>query len=132
MARPGKWSSPTTAIRVPAHLADSLIEIAKSLDQGIPQSQADQEMEDYLSFVQNSVSPKLVTIRDTEDNFTEHNYIVQAPPLSMEEWQQLKKINERLEREIFEGLSHDERLYLFSLLVQEVFPEHKEIKIQAD
>ncbi len=126
--RPAKWSTPTTAIRVPVHLVDSLLEIAKSLDQGIPQNQPDPEMEAYLSFVQNSVKPKLVTIRDTEDGFTEHNYIVQAPPLSFEEWKQVKQVNERLEREIFAGLSDDERLYLFSLLVQEVFPEHQEDK----
>jgi len=32
MARPKKWSGETTAIRVPAHLAEKLIEIAQSLD----------------------------------------------------------------------------------------------------
>lgn len=33
MGRPAKWSGPTTAIRVPEHLAEHLIEIARHLDQ---------------------------------------------------------------------------------------------------
>ena len=33
MARPSNWKTPTTAIRVPAHLADLLIAYAQSLEQ---------------------------------------------------------------------------------------------------
>lgn len=32
MGRPAKWSAPTVAIRVPAHLADHLLEMARTLD----------------------------------------------------------------------------------------------------
>lgn len=51
MARPKKWSGETTAIRVPAHLAEKLIEIAQRLD--TPQS----------GFVQNS-DLYLITVDD--------------------------------------------------------------------
>jgi hypothetical protein len=51
MARPKKWSGDTTAIRVPAHLADKLIQIAQTLDTPEP------------GFVQNS-EMCLITVDD--------------------------------------------------------------------
>lgn len=36
MGRPAKWSRPTTAIRVPEHLADHLLDIARQLDKPEP------------------------------------------------------------------------------------------------
>ncbi len=32
MARPSNWKTPTTAIRIPTHLAEHLLEIARRLD----------------------------------------------------------------------------------------------------
>jgi hypothetical protein len=36
MGRPAKWSRPTTAIRVPEHLAEHLLDIARQLDNPEP------------------------------------------------------------------------------------------------
>lgn len=38
MGRPAKWSRPTTAIRVPEHLAEHLLDIARQLDNPEPAS----------------------------------------------------------------------------------------------
>jgi hypothetical protein len=46
MPRPKKWSGETTAIRIPAHLAEKLIEIAQTLD--TPQTGFVQNSEMYL------------------------------------------------------------------------------------
>lgn len=124
MARPSKWGTPTTAIRVPEHLAEALLAIARSLEGDVPSAKPDPEMAAYLSFVQNSIKPKLLTIRDSEDDFKEHHYIIQADPLSFTEYQQVKQISERIHQEIFDGLSAEDRLYLLSKLAQEIFPEH--------
>jgi hypothetical protein len=122
MARPAKWQTPTTAIRVPAHLSDTLLDIARSMEAVPPARQSDTEMAEYLSFVQNSVTPKLFTVQGSK----EQRYIVKSDPLSFEEWKELKQVSDRVEREIFNGLSESEQLYLLSRLVQEVFPEHLE------
>ena len=40
MARPAKWNTQTTSIRVPEHAVDQLLELARLLDQGFVQNSA--------------------------------------------------------------------------------------------
>lgn len=119
MARPAKWSGPTVAIRVPAHMSEALLSSDRALDTTFPAEQSDSEMAEYLSFVQNSTTPKLFTVQGSK----EQRYIVRADPLAFEEWREVRRVSDRVEREIFKGLSESEQLYLLARLVQEVFPE---------
>jgi hypothetical protein len=41
MGRPSKWATPTTAIRVPTHLADKLLDYAKLFDTSFVQNSKD-------------------------------------------------------------------------------------------
>lgn len=67
MGRPAKWSGPTTAIRVPAALADQLLDIARQL-QG--------------SFVQNSSAPTVATFEGPYlVTVNETSYLVEPPPV---------------------------------------------------
>jgi hypothetical protein len=75
MARPKKWSGETTAIRVPAHLAEKLIEIAQRLDTPQP------------GFVQNS-DLHLVTVDGTR-------YIL--PPVAVTA-QEDRRLNEMVDK----------------------------------
>lgn len=51
MARPSQWSEPTKMIRVPVSQAETLLEIARRVDQGIPddfESELDVAIADVL------------------------------------------------------------------------------------
>lgn len=100
MPRPSKWKSKTTAIRVPEHAADHLLEIARQLDAP-------------SSFVQN-LQPTLITI---EDYATTERYILQNEPLSADE----EAIVESAMSELWaqcETLSPNEKWLLLADLVQ--------------
>ncbi|MFQ3619117.1 MAG: hypothetical protein SNJ50_20700 [Cyanobacteriota bacterium] len=66
MPRPRKWRGETTAIRVPSHLADRLLEIARTLDEI--------ESDDSAGFVQNYPA----TLFTLEDPAESQRYLLEA------------------------------------------------------
>ncbi len=76
MARPKKWSGETTAIRVPAHLVEKLLQIAQTLDAPAP------------SFVQN-YEMRLITV-------DEKRYLLPTVAVTPQEDRMLNEMVDRL------------------------------------
>lgn len=136
MGRPAKWSGPTTAIRVPQHLADHLIEIARQLDQqnnvqnppepnqtpdGLPicKPKADGETiaqglkEGWIVPSRKPLPPYLLTSDSPKGTFT---YTVNPPPdIPTEVWAEADRILD----EVCSGLSQKEKWLMLGRLVEE-------------
>lgn len=99
--RPSKWNSPTKSIRVPGHLVDQLLAIARQLDK--PTSP---------SFVRNS-GPYMVTL---EDGTKTNRYIVNSPPdLTPSQWAEVEELVEKISN----GLTQKELTLLLMSLLEE-------------
>lgn len=116
MARPSKWNSPTELVRLPAHLIPRLVEIAKILDHPTPETQSDPLFEEYARFVQN-LKPALVSVMDSKG---ESQYLIEPGLITFEEFKEVKQVEANVYAEMDKlGLTQQERVYIFSLLVQE-------------
>lgn len=116
MGRPSPWNSPTDVARFPAHLIPRLTEIAKVLDQPIPESESDPLFQEYGSFVQN-LCPRMCSITSSQG---EKRYLIDPDPITFEEFKLIEQIASDLYSKMdAQGLSRDERLYVFSRLVEE-------------
>lgn len=117
MARPPKWNSPTDSVRLPAHLIPRLVELAKILDQPIPESRPEPAFQEYCDFVQN-LNPLMVTT--TASKGREERYLIDSTPITFEEFKLLQQIEADLYTKMDEqGLSKGDRLYVFSHLVEQ-------------
>lgn len=136
MPRPPKWSGPSRAIRVPEHLADHLLDIARQLDQpnnvqnpteathtpnGLPicKPAADAATiaqglaEGWIAPKAAPVPPYLLTSTSPRGTFT---YTVNPPPdIPATVWAEA----DRLLDEACEGLSQKERWLMLGRLVEE-------------
>lgn len=100
MGRPSKWSGKTTAIRVPEHLADQLMELAQQLDQGFVQNEK--------PAIETFDGPYLVSVN-------EKRYLVDPPKaLIGAEAEALREATALLD-----GLSHKELMLLLARLTEE-------------
>jgi hypothetical protein len=92
MSRPSKWATPTTAIRVPSHLADKLLDYAKLFD---------------TSFVQNS-NEEIERVMITLDcGTTQEKRSILAFPKSI--WEEADRLaDELIDRLIANGYSNKE------------------------
>jgi hypothetical protein len=116
MPRPAKWNAPTESIRLPSHAIAACVRLARALDEPLPAPEADPLVGEYLSFVQN-LQPSLVTIQDGAEL---RRYRVECESLTFEEYQTVCGAIAGFEAQT-NGLSADERLYVFSRLVEQVF-----------
>jgi hypothetical protein len=130
--RPAKWSGPTTAIRVPEHLAQHLLTIARQLDtpqaaepsttpEGLPicKPKADAETiaqglaEGWIVPTAAPVPPYMVTSTSAKGTF---RYIVDPPPdIPAEVWAKA----DRLLDEVCGEMSQKEHWLLLGRLVEE-------------
>ncbi|MFQ4134783.1 hypothetical protein PGN35_000515 [Nodosilinea sp. PGN35] len=134
--RPPKWSGPTRAIRVPEHLADHLLAIARQLDQpdnvqnpsestalpnGLPicKPKADAETiaqglsEGWIVPKAAPVPPYLITSTSSKGTY---RYTVNPPPdIPSEVW----ATADRLLDQVCEGLSQKEKWLMLGRLVEE-------------
>lgn len=132
MPRPPKWNSLTESVRLPAHAIEACLALAKALDTPLPETTSDpalvRQFADYTSFVQNCAKPKLVTIQKGP---VPRLYVLQSEVISFEEYQQVEvALNKLLTLMDAEGLRKDERLYLFSCLVEEVFEPFEPFEVE--
>lgn len=136
MPRPPKWSGPSRAIRVPEHLADHLLDIARQLDQpdnvqnpseatataaGLPICKPKSDAptivqgltEGWIVPKSAPVPPYLLTSTSPKGTFT---YTVNPPPdIPATVWAEA----DRLLDEVCEGLSQKERWLMLGRLVEE-------------
>lgn len=136
MARPPKWNGPTRAIRVPEHLADHLLVIARQLDQpnnvqnpseatattiGLPICKPKSDAatiaqgltEGWIVPKAAPVPPYLLTSTSSKGTF---RYTVDPPPdIPVEVWAEA----DRLLDEVCEGLSQQEHWLLLGRMVEE-------------
>lgn len=104
MGRPSKWATPTTAIRVPSHLADKLIDYAQLLE---------------TSFVQNSFEETesvMVTLDSGSDR--EKRKIVTA---SKAIWEQADRLAKEIAADLRSTYSKREMEHLVILFADRVF-----------
>lgn len=95
MPRPAKWNSPTESVRLPRHAITACLELAKALDQPLPEQCNEPEFAAYESFVRN-LKPHLVNLTDRHGV---KRYIVRCDqPPTFEEWKLLQQVEERFTR----------------------------------
>jgi hypothetical protein len=118
--RPAKWSGPTTAIRVPEHLAAHLLTIARQLDtpqasepSTTPETIAQGLAEGWIVPTAAPVPPYMVTSTSAKGTF---RYIVDPPPdVPAEVWAKA----DRLLDEVCGEMSQKEHWLLLGRLVEE-------------
>jgi hypothetical protein len=111
--RPAKWHGETEVIRLPKHAIAACLELAKTLDQPPPESAASSELEAYQTFVQNSLTPMLITVDGAQ-------YVIRCDqPVTFETWKSL----ETLEAEVFQQCQEHgiNPLVVLAQLAQEVY-----------
>lgn len=131
MARPAKWNGPTRAIRVPDHLAEHLLSIARQLDNpepannvqnpsGLPicKPKADaatiaQGLEEGWIVPQRPLLPYLLTSDRPKGTYT---YTVNPPPdIPAAVWAEA----DRLIEEVCGGMTQNEHWLMLGRLVEE-------------
>lgn len=133
MGRPAKWSRPTTAIRVPEHLAEHLLDIARELDNPEPANNVQnpsglpicKPAADAATIAQGLaegwISHKLpdypLQMLTSESHSGTYRLFLEPPrqlPPQME-----ASIEDYCDR-VFNGLSECERVFLLGRLVEEL------------
>lgn len=118
--RPAKWSGPTRAIRVPDHLADHLLTIARQLDNPDPANNVQNPTDLPICA---PLPPYLLTSSSAKGAY---HYTVNPPPdIPVDVWAEA----DRLVEEVCGPLSQKERWLMLGRLVEEWGQNHQNLRL---